>query len=165
MRGRYPQSGPASRINAVTFEKGTTMSEKIEAREAAPGFLTLHVISDSRGTTAREVVSSAVVQFSYKRVGISTLARVSTVEQVCCYLDRYVPEPEKTAVFHTVLDERLRSEIRDELNRRGIASVDLLGPAMSIVERLIDEEPQNTPGLVVKREVVNTRMINAEKLG
>lgn len=138
--------------------------EKNALGEAMPDTVTLHIISDSRGVTARGVVNSAAVQFSSERVRVSTLSGVSDIQQVAAYLDRYVEVPAETAVFHTVLDDDLRAEIRMLLNERGIASVDLLGPSLKMLAQLLGEQPLDVPGLVVNRETVAERAISADEL-
>ncbi len=126
--------------------------------------LTLHVISDSLGTTAVGVVNSAAVQFPHESVRVSALAKVDSVEQVRTYLDRYVDDPAATAVFHTILGDELRGQLRNELESRGIASVDVLGPTMQIISMLAQAKPLNVPGLVVDRNVVKTVTIDASEL-
>lgn len=132
--------------------------------EHVPQTIAVHIISDSLGTTARAVVASAVVQIRRGRIVMSTLSHTETIEQVRAYLDCYVPTDEPTAVFHTVLDSELRRQIREELEARGVPSVDLLGPALSIVSTLVDEDPMNIPGLVVDRTVPEVRKIDARLL-
>lgn len=126
--------------------------------------LTLHAISDSLGTTAVGVVNSAAVQFPHESVRVSALTKVDGIEQVRAYLDRYVDDPATTAVFHTILNDELRRQLRDELESRGIASVDVLGPAMQIISKLARVKPLNVPGLVVDRNVVKTVAIDASDL-
>ena len=56
-------------------------------------------------------------------------------------------DPERpTAVFHTFADGILRREIRRELDRRGIPSIDLLGPAVTVLSTLTGEEPTHAVG-------------------
>ena len=128
------------------------------------GVLTVHVVSDSLGTTARGVVNSAAVQFPHESVRLNTLSKVETIEQVRAYLDRYVDDPAGTAVFHTILSEDLRKQVLHELQSRKIASIDLLGPTMQIISSLTMEESLNVPGLVVDRDVVETHIIDARTL-
>lgn len=132
--------------------------------ESSSATLTLHVISDSLGTTARGVVNSAAVQFPHESVRVSVLAKVESIEQVRVYLDRHVDDPAATAVFHTILNDELRKQLRHELESRGIASVDVLGPAMRIVSTLTREDPLNVPGLVIDRNVVETVTIDASTI-
>lgn len=108
----------------------------------------VHVISDSLGDTANEVVSAAASQFDDGAVRITRLAKVSTVEQVRRYFDVNAEPGVPKAVFHTIVDPDLRSEIRTELDRRGIPSIDLIGPAISVISMLTGDEPKNIAGAI-----------------
>lgn len=125
--------------------------EAKEGVEVAP-VLTLHAISDSRGTTPLGVVNSAAAQFSYKRVRASVLSHVSDVSQLAIYLDDRTRPAEPTAVFYKILDKELRHDARAELELRGIPSVNLLGPTISIISTLTQHRRQTprdgavTPG-------------------
>ena len=65
-------------------------------------------------------------------------------------LDR-VQKGRPIAVFHTFVDERLRRDVRHELVRRGIPSIDLLGPAVTGLSTLTGEEPSNKIGALRDR--------------
>lgn len=71
--------------------------------------VTVHVISDSLGDTACEVVLAAAGQFSQDSVHISRLPHVSDVSQVKRYLEPYIDRERRIAVFHTIVDPALRS--------------------------------------------------------
>ena len=49
-------------------------------------------------------------------------------------------------MFHTFANGVLRREIRRELDRRGIPSIDLLGPAVTVLSTLTGEEPTHAIG-------------------
>jgi regulator of PEP synthase PpsR (kinase-PPPase family) len=104
------------------------------------------VISDARGETATGVVSAAASQFTDDIVVIKRLSEVRSVDTVRNYLDDNVDPDVPLAVFHTVVDRNLRRDIRRELDRRGIPSIDLLGPAVTIISTLTGEEPVNEAG-------------------
>jgi regulator of PEP synthase PpsR (kinase-PPPase family) len=104
------------------------------------------VISDARGETATGVVSAAASQFPDDIVIIKRLGEVRSVETVKNYLDENVDPDVPLAVFHTVVDRNLRRDIRRELDKRGIPSIDLLGPAVTIISTLTGEEPVNEAG-------------------
>ena len=123
--------------------------------------IAVHVISDSLGGTAGAVVRAAAVQFDKSSVSISCLSHVSDIEQVTAYVSRFVATGEPAAVFHTILDEGLREELRSELDAAGIPSVDLLGPAMEILSKLTGADPLNIPGLVVDRDTSVVRHVDA----
>ena len=104
------------------------------------------VISDARGETATGVVTAAASQFVDDIVQIKRLGEVRSVDAVCTYLDDNVDPDCPLAVFHTVVDRNLRRDIRRELDKRGIPSIDLLGPAVTIISTLTGQEPVNEAG-------------------
>ena len=104
------------------------------------------VISDARGETATGVVSAAASQFTDDIVVIKRLGEVRSVETVKNYLDENVDSDVPLAVFYTIVDRNLRRDIRRELDKRGIPSIDLLGPAVTIISTLTGEEPVNEAG-------------------
>ncbi|MCI1665314.1 MAG: kinase/pyrophosphorylase [Atopobiaceae bacterium] len=108
----------------------------------------VHVISDSLGDTASGVVGAAAGQFERGSVHIKRLSKVTDIEQVRAYFDENADPNHPTAVFHTIVDSSLRNEVRHELDRRGIPSIDLIGPAISVLSTLTGSEPMNLPGAI-----------------
>ncbi len=99
------------------------------------------VFSDARGKTASGVVEAAADQFVDGIIIIKQLGNVRSIEMVKDFLDANTTEKADVAVFHTIVDRNLRREIRRELDARGIPSVDLLGPSITIISTLTGEEP------------------------
>lgn len=106
----------------------------------------IYVLSDARGETANTVVMAAAAQFGKESVEIQRLSDVSDVQTVRDFFDKYYDENRPTAVFHTFANGTLRREIRRELDRRGIPSIDLLGPAVTVISTLTGEEPSHAIG-------------------
>jgi len=131
---------------------------------AIEGPIIAHVISDSLGDTACAVVRAAAVQFDKNAITISCLSHVEAGWQVAEYLGLYHGEGMPTAVFHTILDEELRDVVRQELDERGIPSVDLLGPSLRIFSTLLNTDPLDIPGLVVDRTGAVVRHVDARLL-
>ena len=104
------------------------------------------VISDARGETATGVVSAAASQFTDDIVVIKRLSEVRDVETVKRYLDENLEDDKQIAVFHTIVDRNLRREVRGLCDKHGIPSIDLLGPAVTIISTLTGEEPINEAG-------------------
>ena len=123
--------------------------------ETATATPIVFVISDARGETATGVVSAAASQFTDDIVIIKRLGEVRSVDTVKNYLDENVDPDVPLAVFHTVVDRNLRRDIRRELDKRGIPSIDLLGPAVTIISTLTGEEPVNLAGHRTKVEIQN----------
>lgn len=111
----------------------------------------IYVLSDSRGETANTVVMAAAAQFGEESVEIERLSGVSDVETVRDFFDENYDAGRPTAVFHTFADGTLRREIRRELDRRGIPSIDLLGPAVTVISTLTGEEPTHAIGATFKK--------------
>lgn len=112
----------------------------------------IYVLSDSRGETANTVVMAAAAQFGDGSVEIRRLSNVKDVNTVRAYFDEDFDPDRPSAVFHTFANGILRREIRRELDRRGIPSIDLLGPAVTVLSTLTGEEPTHAIGAVFNEE-------------
>lgn len=106
----------------------------------------IYVLSDSCGETANTVVLAAAAQFGKDSVEIERLSNVTDVQTVRDFFDKNYEPNRPTAVFHTFANDVLRREIRRELDRRGIPSIDLLGPAVTVLSTLTGEEPTHAIG-------------------
>ena len=110
------------------------------------------VLSDARGETANTVVVAAAAQFGDDSVEIQRLSNVKDVDAVRAFLDASYDPERPCAVFHTFADAILRREIRRELDSRGIPSVDLLGPAVTVLSSLTGEEPTREIGALYNQD-------------
>lgn len=108
------------------------------------------IISDARGDTAYSVVVAAAAQYEIDALDIERLSDATSVDKVTAFLEEQ-EEGRPIAVFHTFVDERLRRDVRHELVRRGIPSIDLLGPAVTVLSTLTGEEPSNKVGALRDR--------------
>ena len=72
---------------------------------------------------------------------------------MCEFLNGNIEEDVPLAVFHTIVERNLRRDIRRELDKRGIPSIDLLGPAITVISTLTGEEPKYEPGRRMDTEV------------
>lgn len=104
------------------------------------------VLSDARGKTASGVVEAAADQFDDGIITIKQFGNVRDIEMVKKFLDDEIGEDDEVAVFHTIVERNLRRAIRRELDDRGIPSIDLLGPAITIISTLTGEEPKYVTG-------------------
>ena len=111
----------------------------------------LYILSDSRGETAKAVVYAAAAQFSDDAVEIRRLSNIKDLETVSEYFDENFNPGDACAVFHTFADGTLRREIRRELDRRGIPSIDLLGPAVTVISTLTGEAPSHAVGAIYRK--------------
>ena len=112
----------------------------------------LYILSDSRGETANAVVCAAAAQFKDDSVEIVRLSNVKDLETVSEYFDENYLPGSACAVFHTFADGTLRREIRRELDRRGIPSIDLLGPAVTVISTLTGDAPSHEVGAIYRKK-------------
>ncbi len=124
---------------------------------------TVHVISDSLGDTAADVALAAAAQFDNGTVHIERLPKVTSIEQVRRFIlqREHTLAPEKILVFHTIANATLREELKDELERRGIPAIDLLGPALDAIARLTGESPHGQAGVLRRTDERYFRRIEA----
>ncbi len=112
----------------------------------------IYILSDSRGETANAVVCAAAAQFSDDAVEIKRLSNIKDLETVTEYFEENYTVGEAAAVFHTFADGVLRREIRRELDRLGIPSIDLLGPAVTVISTLTGEAPSHEIGAIYRKK-------------
>jgi regulator of PEP synthase PpsR (kinase-PPPase family) len=93
---------------------------------------------------------AAAAQFEVDALDIARLSDATSVDKVTEFLEQQ-EQGRPIAVFHTFVDERLRRDVRHELVRRGIPSIDLLGPAVTVLSTLTGEEPSNKIGALRDR--------------
>lgn len=124
---------------------------------------TVHVISDSLGDTAADVALAAAAQFDTGIVHIERLPKASSLEQISAFLDAHLAneDPEHFLIFHTIVDRELRCALEDELVRRKVPHVDILGPALDAIEHLTGKSPHGQPGVIRRTDERYFRRIEA----
>ena len=139
-----------SSMSVISIEriKGAIMPDSFD--ETTP---IVHVISDSLGDTACEVVLAAAGQFDEGSIRISRLPKVSHIAQVTSYLDMQSKKCANSAVFHTIVNTDLRHAVMDECVNRNIPNVDLMGPATCIISQLTGKEPHGIPGTINRSKI------------
>lgn len=108
----------------------------------------IHVVSDSIGDTACEVVLAAAGQFPPDAFEIVRLPKVERVSQVERHLAEHGASNRQAAVFHTIVGPALRDEVTELLQRLDIPAVDLMGPALGLLSSLVGTEPLGIPGVI-----------------
>ena len=106
----------------------------------------IYVVSDARGDTAAAVVKAAAAQFESGVVDIVRVTNITSVEALQAYFNENFDPEIPCAVFHTIADTSLRHRIRHSLDELNIPSIDLLGPAVSVVSTLTGLEPSYAIG-------------------
>ena len=104
--------------------------------------LTVHIISDSIGNTAKDVVDAALVQFSYGQVKYKVLknSNVCTKEKIDSIMTNIAGGD---VVVQTLVDKELAEE-------KNIKVIDLLSDMLDIFEEKLKVKSENNPGLIRK---------------
>ena len=111
--------------------------------------LTVHIISDSIGNTAKDVVDAALVQFSYGQVKYKVLknSNVCTKEKIDSIMTNIA---EGDVLVQTLVDKELAKYARELAKERNIKVIDLLSDMLDIFEEKLKVKSENNPGLIRK---------------
>ena len=112
--------------------------------------ITVYGVSDMTGETVERIVRAASAQFAVGHVRIKILGNARSAEQVVDFVRQQGDDRVPCAVFHTILAKRMREDLRNALQTLRIPSIDLLGSTARVMADLLDEEPQETPGLTIE---------------
>jgi regulator of PEP synthase PpsR (kinase-PPPase family) len=106
----------------------------------------VYVVSDSVGETAEFVVKAVASQFNSGHVEIKRVPFVGNVETLLDVLEDAAVVGGMVA--YTLVLPELRRVITEESERRGLITVDVMGPMMDAFARLLNIDPRLEPGLV-----------------
>ncbi|ERK58803.1 hypothetical protein HMPREF1983_00703 [Gemella bergeri ATCC 700627] len=111
--------------------------------------LTVHIISDSIGNTAKDVVDAALVQFSYsddsyKILKNSNVGTKDKIESILANIEK------DDIIVQTLVDKELASYVKELAKIKGIVVIDLLTDILNIFEEKLKVKPENNPGLIRK---------------
>ena len=101
----------------------------------------IYVLSDARGETANAVVKAAAAQFEVGAVEIVRVANITSADMLRERFSEGFDPDVPCAVFHTIADTSLRRQIRRVLDDMNVPSIDLLGPAVSVISTLTGLDP------------------------
>jgi regulator of PEP synthase PpsR (kinase-PPPase family) len=116
-----------------------------EQRDEAPRVTPVFVVSDGTGETAAAVARAALAQFQVD----CPLRRFGGIRHEGL-ARRVAAEAEKVGalVVFTLVDRRVARALIEETNRRGVATVDVLGGTIAKVAEHLRAEPRALPGLL-----------------
>ncbi len=106
----------------------------------------VYVVSDSVGETAEFVVKAVASQFNSGHVEIKRVPFVGNAETLLDVLAD--ADAVGGMVAYTLVLPELRRVIMEESERRGLITVDVMGPMMDAFARLLHIDPRLEPGLV-----------------
>ena len=113
--------------------------------------ITVYGVSDMTGETVERIVRAASAQFPAGEVTIKMLQHASDAQQVIDFIEQQGDTETPTAVFHTILSPRTRADLRSACQTLRIPSIDLLGPAVTVISTLTGIAPSHEVGAVYRK--------------
>jgi len=121
--------------------------------------LTIYVVSDATGETAERVVRSGLTQFEGAETTILRRGGVRSRDQIVEVVGEAAARP--SLILHTLVSDDLRRCILDEARRRGVDSMDLMGPLLDRLATHLHLSPREMPGLFKQLGEARVREIEA----
>lgn len=106
--------------------------------------ITIHIVSDSVGETADAVARAAAAQFPRGAFRIERLPKVETVTDLRDCVETHCGV--HCLFFFTLADVALRAEMQRLAAEQDINAVDILGPPVTLLERLAGVSPKGVAG-------------------
>jgi regulator of PEP synthase PpsR (kinase-PPPase family) len=106
------------------------------------------VISDSAGETGESVVKAAAIQFRPKPLEIRRISFINDESVV----DEVIKSAKRCngIIVFTLVIPRLRSYLIHHATQNGVEYIDLLGPIINSLEKVLDKEALYQPGMIHK---------------
>lgn len=121
--------------------------------------LTLYAVSDSIGETAELVAKASANQFR-GNIQVKRVPYVKTAEDVNEFING-IQEPENAAVVSTLVLVDVREFLVQRCIEKGINIINILGPCVSTLSRMLGKQPDYTPGAVWKMDEEYYKKIEA----
>ncbi len=110
--------------------------------------LHIFVVSDSVGETGELTVRAVVSQFrpNFDNVVIQRFPHVKSMDSI----DKIVnmAKKQKAVIIYTLVEREMRNKLYSTSVENQISAIDLLGPMMELIERSLNEQPLERPGIV-----------------
>ncbi len=106
----------------------------------------VYVISDSIGETAELVVNAVASQFNSGHVKIRKESFVNNIDRIKQIVEE--ASKDKSMIAFTLVMPELRQAIFQEASKYDIPIVDILGPMLEALTKIMPADPRLEPGLV-----------------
>jgi len=119
----------------------------------------IYIISGGVGASGEQVARTALAQFQDVDVPVVVAPLVRNIEDLRAVLD----EAAATGgmIIHTLVDADLRNELTAEARSHGVVEIDVLGPVLEDLSKLLGQRPVGKPGLYRKLREDYFRRIEA----
>jgi len=119
----------------------------------------VYVVSDSVGETAEFVVRAASSQFNGGHVDIRRIPYVMDRETIAEAVQ--AAKEENALIVFTLVVPELHQLIIEEANKKQVPYVDIMGPMLDGMSKLIGRSPKREPGLIHKMDDDYFRKVEA----
>ena len=127
-------------------------SETIEARVVSGGWavskMRIYIISGGVGASGEQIARTALAQFQDVDVPVIVTPLVHGIEDLQTVLEEAAEVG--GMIIHTLVDADLRNELTAAARARGVIEIDVLGPVLEDLSKLLGRQPVGTPGLYRK---------------
>ncbi len=108
----------------------------------------VHIVSGGSGASGLQIVETALAQFPALQVPVIVKNHVRSLRQVEIAVKE--AEADGGTLVHTLVDGRLRAALVRLGSRRGVVTIDLMGPLLEQVAAQTGTTPLEQPGLYRK---------------
>jgi|SRR5690625_4494467 len=108
----------------------------------------IYIISDSVGETAEAVIKAGLSQFTIDEYQIKRIRYVDNKGTIEKTIRKAVEN--NALIGFTLVDPNLRSYLITQAEKMNIEAIDIMGPVLDSLERVLKETPLFKPGLVHK---------------
>lgn len=109
---------------------------------------TIYAISDSIGETAEAVARAAASQFNSGMIDVIRVPYISTPDQIREVVREAAQQ--NCILCHTMVSPDLRKALADEALKYELQTIDIMGPMINGISKIVDVAPKLTPGLIHK---------------
>jgi regulator of PEP synthase PpsR (kinase-PPPase family) len=112
---------------------------------STPSTPPVFIVSGGMGTSGEQVVQTALAQFQGVEAPVVVVSHVHRVQQ----LQDVAAQARTTGgiVVHTLVDAKLRSALNDLVRDNSLTAIDLIGPLLLGLTRILGRKPRGKPGL------------------
>lgn len=108
----------------------------------------IYIISDSVGETAESVIKAGLSQFTIDAYQIKRVRYVDNRETIDKTLAKAAES--HALIGFTLVDPKLRNHLVMQAEKMNVEAIDIMGPVLDSLERVLKETPLFKPGLVHK---------------
>jgi regulator of PEP synthase PpsR (kinase-PPPase family) len=105
----------------------------------------IYVVSGGAGASGEQAVRTALAQFDGLEMPVVVVPRVRRAEELAAVVDEAAAAG--GTIVHTLVDAELRGALVRLAQTRQVASIDLMGPLLARLTRVLGREPAGQPGL------------------